>query len=65
MGRGWVSDRTGHQTEAMMQRYERAARSIADLRYQPFPDLSTAIPELSNDLSNVTRLSAFRQGDRP
>jgi integrase len=54
-GDGWVADRTGHIGTAMMQRYDRGARSIADLRYKPFPDISLAIPELSKD-SNVARI---------
>lgn len=45
---GWISDRTGHLTQEMMQRYDRGARSLADLQLVPFPDISTAIPELAN-----------------
>jgi hypothetical protein len=29
---------------------------LADLKYEPFPDLSSAIPELSMDPANVVRL---------
>jgi integrase len=54
-GEGWISDRTGHITSAMMRRYDRGARSLVDLKYVPFPDLSTAIPELAKD-SNVARI---------
>jgi integrase len=61
-GRGWIADRTGHLTDAMMQRYDRGARMLADLKYQPFPDISEALPELSKDLSNVARLNEFRRG---
>jgi hypothetical protein len=45
----------------MMDRYDRGARLLADLKYEPFPDITSAIPELSNILSNVTRIEAFRQ----
>lgn len=56
-GDGWISDRTGHMTREIMDRYDRGARMLADLKYVPFPDISAAIPELSNDLAtNVTRL---------
>lgn len=55
-GTGWIGDRTGHVTEAMMKRYDRGARMLADLKLEPFPDISSAIPELSEDLGNVTRL---------
>ena len=51
-GRGWIADRTGHLTDAMMDRYDRGARLLADLRYEPFPDISDAIPELSRSLPN-------------
>lgn len=60
-GRGWIGDRTGHLTEAMMDRYDRGARLLADLKYQPFPDITHAIPELSSILSNVTRIEDFRR----
>lgn len=60
-GWGWISDRTGHLTPAMMARYDRGARTLADLKYKPFPDLSKAIPELSDDRGNVVRLADFRR----
>ena len=63
-GRGWIGDRTGHLTDEMMNRYDRGARLLADLKYEPFPDVSKAIPELSNILSNVTRIDAFRHRER-
>jgi len=61
-GRGWISDRTGHLDDAQMDRYDRQARSLADLDYAPFPDIGSAVPELANDLANVTRLNAQRHG---
>jgi integrase len=48
---GWISDRTGHLTQEMIDRYTRAARTLADLRMDPFPDLTEAIPELSTSSS--------------
>jgi len=58
-GQGWIADRTGHLTDEMMRRYDRAARMLADLKYQPFPDIRAALPELSNDGMNVIRLRRF------
>lgn len=43
----WIEDRTGQVTERIMKRYKRAALSITDLEYEPFPDISRAIPELA------------------
>ena len=42
----WIAERTGHQTQEMIDRYARAAQTLADLRYEPFPEISGAIPEL-------------------
>lgn len=55
-GDGWISDRTGHLSTDMIRRYERQARVLADLRYEPFPDISAAIPELAEFTDNVVRL---------
>jgi integrase len=63
-GQGWIADRTGHLTEEVMRRYDRGARMLADLKYLPFPDLSTAIPELSRDLDNVARLPRVSDSQR-
>lgn len=52
-GDGWISDRTGHLTPEMRSRYARAARTLSDLDYVPFPDLSKSIPELAALPSNV------------
>jgi integrase len=43
---GWISDRTGHLSPEMIQRYNRAARTLEDLRIEPFPELTGTIPEL-------------------
>jgi integrase len=56
-GWGWISDRTGHVTREQMDRYNRAARTLSDLRIDPFPTLDGAIPELWNAPSNVLRLT--------
>lgn len=54
-GWGWITDRTGHLTPSQVDRYNRQARTLADLKLVPFPDLTHAIPEL--DLpTNVRRL---------
>jgi len=56
-GDGWIADRTGHITKEVMDRYNRAARNLADLRLDPgpFPDISLAIPELAAiDLSQLS-----------
>jgi integrase len=32
---GWISDRTGHITKEMLDRYDRAARTLEEPRYVP------------------------------
>lgn len=59
-GDGWISDRTGHITKKIMERYNRAARSLADLKIDPFPDIAEAIPELAA-VVNVARLPKRRR----
>ncbi|MBI5536865.1 MAG: tyrosine-type recombinase/integrase [Deltaproteobacteria bacterium] len=46
----WISERTGHLTKEMIDRYTRAAQTLADLGYDPFPDLTNAIPEFERKL---------------
>lgn len=53
---GWISDRTGHLTDEMLRRYDRGARQLIDLQYEPFPDLTKAIPEFTEAARNVVRL---------
>jgi hypothetical protein len=48
----------------MRARYARAARVLMDLKYEPFPDISRAIPELLEPRGNVVSLDAAR-GRRP
>jgi hypothetical protein len=43
----WTRERTGHVTPEMMDRDARLAQTLSDLRYEPFPDVSRAIPELA------------------
>ncbi len=44
----WISERTGQEvTGDMINRYDRGAQTLADLDYEPFPDISRAIPELA------------------
>ena len=42
----WVMDRTGHTTSAMVNRYRRAARSLAEIGAGSLMPLDEAIPEL-------------------
>jgi len=42
----FITSRTGHLTKDMVDRYTRLATSVAASRFQPFPDVSRAIPEL-------------------
>jgi hypothetical protein len=44
----------------MLDRYDRAARTLEELRYVPFPDISEAIPELLEPRDNVVSLAASR-----
>ena len=59
-GEGWISDRTGHLSATMRARYTRAARTLQDLNYKPFPDVSKAIPELLERHDNVVSLKAAK-----
>jgi integrase len=43
----WISERTGHQTGEMIDRYARAAATLRDLAYEPFPAIARAVPELA------------------
>src|SRR5262249_22499515 len=44
---GQITDRTGHLAPSTLDRYLRAARTLEDLRIEPFPSLAEAIPELA------------------
>jgi len=57
-GDGWISDRTGHLTPEMIERYSRAERTLADLKIEPFPELAGKIPELAK-----VRLDGVPEGD--
>lgn len=52
----WVMDRTGHTSSAMINRYRRAARSLAELGAGDFIPLVDAIPELRLRLPPVPEL---------
>ncbi|MBK6575783.1 MAG: hypothetical protein IPG17_06245 [Sandaracinaceae bacterium] len=41
----WVQDRTGHTSSVMINRYRRAARSLAELNLGPLLPLDEVIPE--------------------
>jgi hypothetical protein len=44
----------------MRGRYARAARTLQDLSYQPFPDIGEALPELLEKRDKVVSLDAAR-----
>jgi integrase len=50
-----IDARTGHASAAMAERYDRGARSLAELQEIPFPNLALAIPEIRATLA--TRLA--------
>jgi integrase len=53
----WTKQRTGHTaTSKMLDRYTRMAVTLADLNYQPFPDVTRAIPELAQAAQLHTKL---------
>jgi hypothetical protein len=44
----WISERTGHDVDGtMIARYDRGAQTLADLDYEPFPDVTNVVPELA------------------
>jgi integrase len=43
----WISDRTGHRTSGMIQKYRRKARTVSELDLGPLRPLDEAIPELA------------------
>jgi len=45
----WVMDRTGHRSSTMINRYRRAARTVAELGLGELAPLVEAIPELSHE----------------
>lgn len=47
MSEQWVMDRTGHTTSAMLQRYRRAARTVAEAKMTVLTPLHLAIPEFA------------------
>jgi len=60
-GDGWISDRTGHLAPEMRARYARAARTLSDLDYKPFPEIDKAIPELAELPANVIPLKGAQR----
>ncbi len=44
---GWIMDRTGHTTSAMLNRYRRRARTFAEAQLGELTPLDVAIPELA------------------
>lgn len=46
----WISDRTGHKSSVMIQRYRRAARSAGELGLGDLAPMTETIPELSESV---------------
>jgi integrase len=44
---GWITDRTGHKSSAMVNRYRRLARQFHELKLGRLGPMDTVIPELS------------------
>lgn len=44
----WISDRTGHRSSQMINKYKRAARTAAELNQGTLDPLDKAVPELAN-----------------
>jgi integrase len=57
----WVSDRTGHTTSQMINRYRRKAREASELELGDWVDLADALPEFRR--ANGTGGSEFRHGN--
>ncbi len=58
----WVSDRTGHKSSVMIQRYRRAARQAEELGLGELLPLSEAIPELSAIVASDPSLDGGKSG---
>jgi integrase len=59
----WITERTGHTPMSdMVKRYTRMAQTLADLRYEPFPDVTMAIPELAPQRAAVCLDCAAKAG---
>jgi integrase len=62
----WISERTGQEvTGDMINRYDRGAQTLADLDYEPFPDIRGAIPELAVRLPTSVADSQHVFGETP
>ena len=48
----WIADRTGHRSSAMIAKYRRAARKVAELAMGGLSPLDLAIPELGGGASS-------------
>ena len=60
----WISERTGHELSGdMISRYDRGAQTLGDLAYEPFPDISRAIPELVSPAPLATALATESNED--
>jgi len=54
----WVSDRTGHKSSVMVNRYRRAARSAAELALGWLTPLNRALPECRGESTGESAVSA-------
>ena len=61
----WVQDRTGHRSSVMLNRYRRAARSVAELGLGALDDLDAAIPELRAAPPKEKAAKASPKGSAP
>jgi integrase len=61
----WVMDRSGRTTSTMLQRYRRAARTVAEAKMTTLVPLHLAIPEFSPfvaETNGATRSSHAQNG---
>jgi hypothetical protein len=66
MSEQWVMDRTGHTTSTMLQRYRRAARTVAEAKMTTLTPLHLAIPEFAPFLKETkTATPAAPTADAP
>jgi len=60
----WVADRTGHRSSVMINRYRRAARSVAELGLGALGSLAQLVPELRKNCHKTAIRVARRPGAR-
>jgi integrase len=61
----WIRERAGWAPASnMIDRYARMAQTLADMDYEPFPDVATAIPELAENAVRLATTLATRMSRR-